>query len=189
MHASNPWARLLTLVFALATQAVAGPTEAVEPTRFFYVGEVKLSAPDGKALGSQVILFEKTHDPERSRMVETAVVVQPDGKTEERVMRVSVTGNSFTLRDDAGTIEGTGMLSGPAWHWTYFKARYRSKNGVEIEDENFMADDSAITARKKVFGPDGAVLMYMDMTLKAITARTHEILRAGLLKKPAGAGK
>ena len=157
---------------------------ATEPTKHHYVGEVKLSSADGKSIGSQVILFEKTHDPDHSRMVEAAVVIHPDGKVEEHVMRVSVSGNEFTLRDDAGTVEGTGTLSGQAWQWTYFKAKYKSKNGVEIEDENFMADDSAITARKKVSGPDGKVFMHMDMTLKAITPKTHEILRAGLTKKP-----
>jgi hypothetical protein len=156
---------------------------AVEPTKYYYVGEVKLSSGDGKSLGSQVILFEKTHDPGQSRMVEAAVVIHPDGKVEEHVMRASVSGNTFTLRDDAGNVEGAGTLSGPAWQWTYFKAKYKSKNGVEIEDENFMADDSAITARKKVSGPDGRVFMHMDMTLKAITPKTHEILRAGLTKK------
>lgn len=156
---------------------------AAEPQKFFYVGEVKLSSADGKPLGSQVILFEKTHDADKSTMVESAVVVHPDGKVEEHTMRVKVDGQSFTLADDAKTIEGSGTLSGPAWHWTYFKATYRSKNGVQIEDENFMADDSVITARKKVSGPDGKVFMFMDMSLKGITPMTHEILRAGLLSK------
>jgi hypothetical protein len=59
----------------------------------------------------------------------------------------------------------------------------KSKNAVQIEDENFMSDDSVITARKKVTGPDGKVLMYMDMSLKGITPKTFEILKAGLLKK------
>ena len=156
---------------------------AVEQEKFYYIGEVKLSSADGKPMGSQVILFEKTHDPDKSQMIESAIVVHPDGKVEENVMRVNVTGNHFTLKDDANTVEGTGTLSGPAWHWTYFKAKYKSKNGVVIEDENFMADDSAITARKQVIGPDGTVFMYMDMTLKGITPKTYSILRAGLLKK------
>jgi hypothetical protein len=156
---------------------------AAEPEKFFYLGEVKLSSPDGKPIGSQVILLEKTHDPDNSRMVEAAIVVKPDGKVEEHVMRVAVTGNTFTLKDDANTVEGKGVLSGAAWHWTYFKANYKSNNGVEIEDENFMADDSVITARKKVSGPDGKTLMFMDMSLKSITPKTFEILRAGLVKK------
>ena len=46
-----------------------------------------------------------------------------------------------------------------------------------------MADPSAGTARKKVIGPDGKVIMYMDMTLTEITPKTFEILRAGLMKK------
>ncbi len=51
------------------------------------------------------------------------------------------------------------------------------------QDENFMAYDSVITARKKVSDPDGKFLMYMDMTHKTVTPKTFEILKAGLMKK------
>ena len=59
-------------------------------------------------------------------MVDSALVIHPDGKVEEHVMRVAVTGVTFTLHDDANTVMGTGMLSGPAWHWKCFKAKYIS---------------------------------------------------------------
>jgi hypothetical protein len=98
-------------------------------------------------------------------------------------MRLKLTGNTFTIADDAKTIEGSGTLTGPAWKWTYFKASYKSTNGIRIEDENFMADDSVITARKKVSDPDGKILMFMDMSLKEITPKTFEILKAGLTRK------
>ena len=97
-----PATLLALFAFASVPRAVAA-----EPERFYYIGEVKLSSPAGEPRGSQVILFEKTHDP----------------------------------------------------------------------------DDSVITARKKVTGPDGKVFMYMDMSLQAITPKTFEILKAGLLKK------
>jgi hypothetical protein len=91
--------------------------------------------------------------------------------------------NTFTLVDDAKTVEGTGTLFGPAWKWTYFKATFKAANGVTIDDENYMADDTAITARKKVTAPNGQVVMYMEMTVKAVSPATFEILRAGLMKK------
>ena len=157
---------------------------AAPPERFYYLGEVKLSNAAGQTTGSQVIVFEKIHDREHSLIVERAVVVQPDGKADERPMFLTVKpDNSFTLVDDAKTVEGTGSLVGPAWGWTYFKANYKIKNGIQIEDENFMADDSVITARKKVMTPDGKIIMYMDMSLKAVTPKTFEILRAGLMRK------
>lgn len=157
---------------------------AALPEKFCYLGEVKLSSGDGKPMGSQVILVEKIHDRDNSVIVERAIVVQPDGKAEERGMRMTVKDdNTFTLVDDAKTIEGTGTLFGPAWKWTYFKATFKAQNGATIEDENYMADESAITARKKVTIPGGRVVMYMDMTVKAVPAATFEILRAGLLRR------
>jgi hypothetical protein len=169
-----------TVAILLAPALVAaGP-----PEKLYYVGEAKLSSAAGQSMGSQVILLEKIHDSDEAKIIERAVVVQPDGKAEEHTMRMDVKGDDrFTLVDDAGTTEGSGILFGPVWKWTYFKATYRASNGVRIEDENFMADPSLITARKKVTGPDDKVIMYMDVSLKEITPKTFEVLRAALIKK------
>jgi hypothetical protein len=157
---------------------------AAPPEKLYYVGEVKLSSAAGQPLGSQVILLEKILDRDHSTITERAVVVEANGKAEEHTMYLTVKDdNTFTLRDDAGTVEGGGKLFGPPWKWTYFKGTFKATNGVVIDDENFLADDSVGTARKKVTGPDHKVLMYMDMTGKAITPKTFEILRAGLMKK------
>jgi len=172
---------------AIAFVVIAlGPVWAIAatPEKFYYVGEAKLSSATGRAMGSQVLLVEKIHDRDKSTIIERAIVVHPDGKVEERTMQLAVKDdNTFTLTDEAKKVEGNGKLFGPAWKWTYFKATFKAENGVQIEDENFMADPSAGTARKKVTGPDGKVIMYMDMTLKEITPKTFEILKAGLMKK------
>jgi hypothetical protein len=171
----------ITLVITVLVPAWA---LATPPEKMYYLGEVKLGSATGQSMGSQVILVEKTHDRDNATIIERAIVVQADGKVEEWKMRLTVKDdNSFTLTDDAKTVEGSGKLFGPAWKWTYFKATFKTKNGVQIEDENFMADESLGTARKKVMGPDGKVIMYMDMNLKAVTPKTFEILRAGLMKK------
>jgi hypothetical protein len=166
-------------VLLAPTIALAAP-----PEKFYFLGEVKLSNAAGKSMGSQVILVEKIHDRDNSLILERAIVVGADGKAEERAMRMTVKDdNTFTLVDDAKTVEGTGTLFGPAWKWTYFKATFKAANGVTIDDENYMADDTAITARKKVTAPNGQVVMYMEMTVKAVSPATFEILRAGLMKK------
>jgi hypothetical protein len=157
---------------------------AAAPEKLYYLGEVKLNSAAGKSMGSQVILLEKTHDRDNAAIIERAIVIQADGTAEERTMRLTVKDdNTFTLTDDAKTVEGSGTLFGPAWKWTYFKGTFKTKDGVQIEDENFMADDSAGSARKKVIAPDGKVIMYMDMTLKSVTPTTFEILKAGLMKR------
>lgn len=159
--------------------ALAAPLE-----KLYYLGEVKLSSATGKSMGSQVLLVEKTHDRDNATIIERVVIVQSNGKAEEQTMRLTVKDdNTFILTDDAKMVEGNGKLFGPAWKWTYFKGTFKAKNGVVIEDENFMADASVGSARKKVIGPDNKVIMYMDMTLKAITPKTFEILKAGLMKK------
>jgi hypothetical protein len=154
-----------------------------EVEKLYYLGEFKLSDPSGKPYVSQVILMEKTLDPDHSVWVERAIVVKPDGKAEEFAMNHIVTGNTFTLDDPKGTVKGSGTVFGPPWKWTYFKGIFDATNGVRIEDENFMADPSVLVARKKLTGPDGKVIGFMDGTAKSITPQTFMILSSSLLKK------
>jgi hypothetical protein len=151
--------------------------------KLYYVGESKLSDPSGKPYTTQVILLEKVLDPDNSQFVERAIVVKADRSAEEFTMIHKVSGNTFTLADTKGRITGSGTLFGPAWKWTYFKATYESKNGARIDDENFMTDPNVLVARKRISSPDGKTIGFMDITLKAITPQTFEILAASLLKK------
>jgi hypothetical protein len=156
---------------------------AAEVEKAYYLGEAALSSDTGKSMGSQVILLEKTHDPEHSVIIERAIVAKPGtAPAEEHVMTMTVKDDGFTISDAKNTIHGTGKLFGPAWHWTYFKAEYEATNGARIEDENYMNDPGILVARKKVSGPNGRVFMYMDVALKAVTPETFRILATNLLK-------
>jgi len=169
----------LVVIILARSLALAEP-----PVKLYYVGEAKLSSADGKAMGSQVYLLEKTLDRDKATITERALIVREDGKAEEWTLRFAVKEDgTFTLTEDSKRAEGSGKFFGPAWKWTYFKATYKSTNDIEVEDENFLADDSFGTARQKRMGPDKKVLMYMDISLKGVTPKTYEILRAGLLKK------
>ena len=103
-------------------------------------------------------------------------------------MTMIVKEDGFTISDARNTVHGTGTLFGPEWHWTYFKATYESTNGARIEDENYMTDPGVLVARKKISGPNGTVVMYMDITLKSVTAPTFTILSESLLKKGPATG-
>lgn len=172
------------LVACVLAVTLPAPLFASPPEKHYYQGEVKLSSADGKPMGSQVILIEKTFDRDNSTITERAIVLKPQARAEEQIMTFSVKDdNTFTLTDAAKTVEGTGKFFGPAWRWTYFKGTFKHKSGVIIEDENFMADPSIITARHKVSQPNGRVIMYMDESISSISPTTFEILAAALLKK------
>jgi hypothetical protein len=158
---------------------------AAEVEKVYFVGEIKLSSESGRPLGSQAILASRTHDPDRNLMTERAVIVKSDGTVDDYPMNMLVKGDTFTIDDPKKVVEGSGTLFGPAWHWTYFKATYKAANGAVIDDENFMAAPDVGVARKKITTPDGKIVLYMDMTLKATTRETFEILTNALLKKPA----
>jgi hypothetical protein len=170
----------LVIVFLTASATVL----ADEPVKLYYVGEAKISSADGKPLGSRVYVLEKILDRDKGTITERPVIVSADGKAEEWTLRFAVKeDNTFILTEDSKRAEGSGKLFGPAWKWTYFKATYKSTSGVQVEDENFLADESFGTARQKLTGADGKVLLYLDISLKSITAKTYEILRAGLMNR------
>jgi hypothetical protein len=171
------------LVVVVSAMLMPGIGFAAPVEKLYYVGESKLSDPSGKVYGSQVILLEKTLDPDNGVFVERAVVVKPDRTAEEFTMDHKVSGNTFTLSDKRGQVKGTGTLFGPAWKWTYWKGTFESTNGARIEDENFMADPNVLVARKRISGPDNKTIGFMDITAKAITPATFEILSQCLLKK------
>jgi hypothetical protein len=173
-----------TAVFLIVASLTTSPALAAPPEKLYYLGEVKLSSAAGQSMRSQVILLEKIYDRDNSTIVERAIFVEPDGKATERTMRMAVKeDNSFTISDDEKTVDGGGTLFGPAWKWTYFKGTFKTKNGVTIDDENYTADHSVVTGRQKVSTPNGKVIMYTDTTVKAITPKAFEILKAGLMKK------
>jgi len=171
----------IAVVVLIVARAVA---LADEPVKLYYVGEAKASSADGKPLGSRVYLLEKILDRDKATITERPVIVSADGKADEWTLRFTVKeDNTFTLTEGSDRAQGSGKLFGPASKWTYFKATYKSANGVQVEDENFLADESFGTARQRLTGADGKVFMYLDISLKSITPKTYEILRAALMKK------
>jgi hypothetical protein len=174
----------MRILFVVGVAALlAQMCSAAEVEKSYFVGEVKLSSESGRPLGSQAILTSRTYDPGQNLIVDRAVVVKPDGTVDDYPMNLIVKGDTFTIDDPKKIIEGSGTLFGPAWHWTYFKGTYKATNGAIIDDEGFLAAPDVAAARKKISTPDGKVIMYMDMTLKATTRETLEILTSALLKK------
>ena len=173
-----------TIILAVIVILAPATARAEEPVKLYYVGEAKLSSAAGEPMGSQVFLLEKTLDRDKAAITERAVIIRPGEPAEEWTLRFAVKeDNTFALSEESGRAAGGGKFFGPAWKWTYFKATYKTATGVQVEDENFLADESFGTARQKLTGPDGKVLMYMDLSLKSITPKTYEILRGGLLRK------
>ena len=162
---------------------VAASARATEPQVRYYVGEAKRSSDDGKSLGSEVFLAKRTVDRDQSTITEQPIIVDENGKVTEWTIRFTVKEDgTFTIEDDTKRMKGTGKLFGPAWKWTYFKATYKVGDEVEIQDENFLSDESCGSARQR-FTWKGKGTSYRDLTLKEITPKTYEILRAGLMKK------
>ena len=64
---------LLGIFVLIPVPALADP-----PLKLYYVGEAKVSSADGKPMGSQVYLLEKTIDRDKAMFTERPLIVQED---------------------------------------------------------------------------------------------------------------
>ena len=67
-------------------------------------------------------------------------------------------------------------------HFKAYPVKLKAKS-LYIIDMETATKDPKFDPYLYLEGPDGKVVMYMDMSLKGITPKTFEILRAGLMKK------
>ena len=100
-----------SVVVVLIVLASAISRCRADQVKTYFIGEAKISTESGKPIGSQVLLVEKIEDRDKSAFVETAIVVKADGAAEQYTMRMQVSGDHFSLKDDAGTVKGEGCSS------------------------------------------------------------------------------
>ena len=95
---------LSLLIFGVSalSSACAG---AAERQVWHYLGEVRISSASGQPVPSQVILLEKTHDPEKGVISERAITVKPDGSADYHTVTMTVKGDDVTCSIN-GTVVG-----------------------------------------------------------------------------------
>ncbi len=101
------------LVASMLARAAA-PAAGLQ--KWYYIGDVKLSSSSVEPRGAEVILIEKTHDPDRGLIIERAIEIKPDHTVRNYTMNLKVTGNSFTVIDAQHTIQGSERRSKTKLH-------------------------------------------------------------------------
>jgi len=178
--------KLSVLSFMLllcAAASLCAQTNSPEQVSY-YLGEVKMSSPDGRPYGSSLSLIKRTLKPSENKIVEQVASIDPREPTKEYTTVFDIKGSKFTVKDEEGTFAGEGELIGKAWEWTGWKY---SVNLLGERKGKLIAEDTVsgngLVVKKSFSGPDGQVRVLFSEDLKPISKEMYEILRAKLLPK------
>ena len=166
--------------FALAAGGqVLSAAEPTEAETTYYLGESKMTTPDGKLIRTSLSLVKRVVNKKDSRIEEHVLSV---GEKESKafVVAMAVKGPKFTVSEKSGAFSGDGELVGEAWKWTEWKSVTKLAGGAGTVTSDDKLTERGVSAKKTFTGADGKVALRFDEALAPISPKTYEILYARL---------
>lgn len=140
----------------------------------YYSGRQDVALPTGRTVRSSNVLLIRTYDPSRSTIEDVTYDVNTDDSTwAHYVVVLTVSGNSFRLRETTGQLEGEGTLQGEPWKWTNSSSTSRASRGNVIESKGNLSGDT-LTSQRLVKTSEGQVVVKVAETLLRITREEYE---------------
>lgn len=175
---------VLFLVLGLCGSAIAQVDPKQAPSTTYYLGEVKMSSPTGQPYGTSLSLVKRTTSPADGRIIEVVMSLDSKQPAREYTTVFAVKGSAFTLKDNEGTFEGSGQLTGPAWNWTgwtYTVNMLGERKGTLQGDDSLAG--GRISVKKSMYSPDKQLRVVIAEDLSPISAEAYEILHSKLAAK------
>jgi hypothetical protein len=169
---------------ALALAALATSARAADPppaTTDYFVGESRMTTPDGKPVRSTITLVKRELRPADGHVVETVATVPAEGPVREFVTVLMVTKNKFTLTVEGDGLTGEGELTGEEWKWTQWKSTTKLAGGRGTVVSEDRLTDRGLTVRKELRGPDGKVQFVFHEELPRVSKEAYDILHGRLV--------
>lgn len=168
---------------ALLSLALLGPAAraeekpAVETT--YFLGESKMTTPEGKPVRTSLSLIKRVVNPAENRIEEHVLSI---GETETKafVAVFEVKGKTFTMTEKSKSFTGEGELIGEAWKWKEWKSTAKLAGGTGTVTSEDKLTEKGLVAKKTFAGPDGKVVVRFEESLNTIGPKTYEILYAKL---------
>jgi hypothetical protein len=149
------------------------------PQVSYYLGESKMTMPDGKLLRTSLTLVKRVVNQKESR-IEEHVLSVTDKESRPFVTVLQVKDSKFTVSEKSKAFTGDGELVGEAWKWTGWKSVSKLANGAGTVTSEDKLTDQGLEAKKTFAGADGKVSLHFEEKLLPISQKTYEILSARL---------
>jgi hypothetical protein len=163
---------------ATCAMSCAQDTPAIETT--YFLGESKMSLPDGKHLGTSLSLVKRIVNPAASKIEEHVVSIS-EKEAKLFVVFMEVKGNKFTMTEKSKAFTGEGDLIGEPWKWKGWKSVSKLANGAGTWTSDDKHTEQGLSVRKTFTVADGTVKLIIEDSLQPITPKTYELLHLRLI--------
>ncbi|MEP6946511.1 MAG: hypothetical protein ABJA02_11385 [Acidobacteriota bacterium] len=174
----------LFLSIGLCHAALGQITAKPASVTTYFLGEVKMASPTGQPYGTSLSLVKRTISPADNQIVEIVMTLDPKQPAKEYTTVFAIKDSAFAIKDNEGTFEGTGKLTGPAWNWTgwtYTVNMLGERKGTLQGDDSMI--NGRIAVKKSMFSLDKQLRVVIAEDLSPISAEAYEILHSKLAAK------
>lgn len=158
-----------------------GPTARVD----YYLSEVRIQSPDGKALGAMVGLGKREYRPAEGTIAQMDIALDPAPGALPTVVNlewtVSDDGATAAIKSLDGRVSGRARLAGPRWSWTAWSWDGTMKDVPGTFRNATRATRRGWATRTERVDASGKRLEVLDQFDTKITRETYDVLRARLL--------
>lgn len=158
---------------------ISAAAEPMEVETSYYLGESKMTTPDGKLLRTSLSLVKRVVNKKESR-IEEHVMTVTERDSRAFVAIFAVKDSKFTVTEKSESFTGEGELIGEAWKWKEWKSVTKLPGGAGTVTSEDKLTDRGISAKKTFAGKDGKVVALFDESLAPIGQKTYEVLFARL---------
>jgi len=145
----------------------------------YFLGESKMSTPDGKLVRTSLSLVKRLVNQSDSRIEEHVLSIN-EKDVKAFVVVLEVKGKKFTVTERSNSFTGEGELVGDAWKWKEWKSVTKLTGGAGTVTSEDKLTDQGLSAKKSYAGADGKVILLFEEALKPISPKTYDILYSKL---------
>ena len=173
---------LIPILLAVTAQA---PAEGPAPRVDYYVSEVRVLGPDGKALGAMVGLGKREYKPAEGIIEQMDIALDPAADALPTVVllewTVSADGATAEIASRDGRVKGRARLAGPRWAWNEWAWNATMKDVPGTFRNTIKSTRRGWSVRSERVDAGGKRLEVLDQVDTKITRETYDVLRARLL--------
>lgn len=173
----------LSIIFFSALM-ICKPSIAETEKTNYYIGESKMTSPEGTPYGSSISLIKRTISPDKNQITEDVISIDKRSNPREFITVFSIgKNNQFNISDNEKTFSGKGSLSGKEWNWdgwTYQVDMANSKGSLKGDDKFINGE---LVVSKEYYAPDGKLSVKFSENFKPVSKEFFDILYTNLFPK------
>jgi len=145
----------------------------------YFAGEDVMKSPDGKVVySSNPKLLKRSINKSSSEIFEEVILKVYQGDFETQMIKLKVTGSTFTLSTTAYDV--VGEFYGTPWAWSGWVTKFELPNGARLKVLDHLSD-AGLSAVSEYYDSAGKLVSVTFTEMKKVEKSTFEALKLKLL--------